>query len=478
MEELAASSVGQTPPYQDLRLHFRALVVYRGVLEDEVGRGMRSLLDFLSQPETAREERFDTAVEEFGRLAASLLARSMDSSPEPAGDLWQDHLLDRILNDTNPFSLAAERGQQQQPGSMLLHQVRAELRVLQGLQSLSLKRLQEDVLGASPGRRAILKDTWPVWERLSPMRQAPLGATHKGGLKELMAKTADWAELVEALADHYAEAGTGIFGRYRAFRWVVRDEVGSLEGIAAPDPIRVEDLVGYQREREVVLRNTRHFVQGLPANNTLLYGDSGTGKSSLVKALLNKFGDRGLRLVEVPKEHLADYPYIIRQLRGRRGCFIIFVDDFSFEEHETEYKALKALLEGSLEARPSNVLVYATSNRRHLVREQFSDRPPPATVDIHPMETVQEKLSLADRFGIRVAFLAPDQEGYLAIVTALAQHLGLTIHREELRSRATQWAQLQHGFSGRTARQFIDDLAGELAEGGQAGSRFMEGERG
>jgi len=232
--------------------------------------------------------------------------------------------------------------------------------------------------------------------------------------------------------------------------------------VAHPDPVSLDELVGYEGEREPVVRNTERFVSGLSANNVLLYGDRGTGKSSTVKALLNAFASRGLRLVEVPKEALGDFPRLISLLRGRRERFLLFVDDLSFEEHETEYKGLKAVLEGSLEARPENVLLYATSNRRHLVRQRFSDRDS-APDDIHPGDTVEEKLSLSDRFGLRVRFLAPDQPRYLAIVAALAARRGITLPEQELHERALRWAARHGGRSARTTRQFVDYLSGELA---------------
>ena len=282
-------------------------------------------------------------------------------------------------------------------------------------------------------------------------------------------------DVVRDLAAYFAANGVGIFGRYRAFRWVHRgDGDGYLEGVPTPDPVRLSDLVGYDLERRPVLDNTRQFVSGMPANNVLLYGDRGTGKSSTVKALLSEFHTAGLRLIEVSKEHLGAYSKIIAPLAGRRERFILFVDDLSFEEHETQYKALKAALEGSLEPRPDNVVLYATSNRRHLVRERFSDRRGPATDgddDVHIDETVQEKLSLADRFGVHVPFLLPDQDRYLDIAETLAARYGIRLPAEEVRRRARLWSQWHNGQSCRTARQFVDSLRGEIALASEDGDR-------
>jgi hypothetical protein len=220
-----------------------------------------------------------------------------------------------------------------------------------------------------------------------------------------------------------------------------------------------QELLGFLNQ---VVHNTEKFLRGLPAVNILLYGARGTGKSSTVKALLHAYGSRGLRLIELPKKYLGDYQEILKILATRPQKFIIFIDDLSFEEDEVEYKELKGLLEGSLQVRPANVLVYATSNRRHLVKEFFADRAPNAGGEVRLQDTVQEKLSLAERFGLTVIFPSPDQEQYLAIVGELARKAGLQIAPAELRRRALQWALYQNGTSGRTARQFVDYLRGEL----------------
>jgi predicted AAA+ superfamily ATPase len=258
------------------------------------------------------------------------------------------------------------------------------------------------------------------------------------------------------LADHYARHGAGRFGRYRAFRW----RASALQAVLESDPVRLTELVAYEREREPLLRNTERFLAGLPAQHALLYGLPGTGKSSTVKALLNEYADRGLRLVEVAKEDLGALPRVLEILRGRRPHFVLFVDDLSFEEHEVEYKSLKALLEGSVEEPPENVRVYATSNRRNLVRERFSERDD----DVHARDTVEERLSLAARFGLRLTFPAPDQQRYLEIVAGLARQRGIKIAEGELIERAILWDRWHAGRSGRTARQFVNELEAELAD--------------
>jgi len=224
--------------------------------------------------------------------------------------------------------------------------------------------------------------------------------------------------------------------------------------------VRFSDLVGYDEQKAAVVANTERLLAGLPALNVLLYGDRGTGKSSLVKALVNEFGDRGLRLIELGRSDLRDYPEILAAVRNRPQKFILMIDDLSFEEAETEYKSLKSLLEGTLEARPRNLVVYATSNRRHLVREFFGDRPAPGD-EVHPADTQQEKLSLVDRFGLRVRFLAPDRDGYLKIVRSLAAGRQLALDGRDLDAEALRWALSNGGWSGRTARQFVDSITGQ-----------------
>jgi hypothetical protein len=271
---------------------------------------------------------------------------------------------------------------------------------------------------------------------------------------------------VQLLACHYGRHGAGPFGRHAAFQW----REGSLGAVVRPDRVRLAGLIAYERERGPLVRNTERFLAGLPAHHALLYGLPGTGKSSTVKAILNEYAGKGLRLVEIKKEDLADLPGVLEVLRGRGPRFIIFVDDLSFEEHEVEYKTLKALLEGSVEEPPENVRLYATSNRRNLIRESFSDRDDASTGDdVHARDTMQEKLSLAARFGLRLTFSSPDQARYLEIVAGLAGERGLTIPAEDLRERALLWDRWHAGRSGRTARQFVDELEASLREAARSG---------
>ena len=428
------------------------LALFGGVLDDEIGAAFRTLVAALATGDSRRAIRGA-----WSRLFV-LLADEAERYPEPlVGDAWQNHLLDRLLADENPFTRKAQRAPLDQIGSALVGQAYVELVALQWLHSVDAHRLQAAVLRRAAG------ETWLAWDGLRPLGTGP--ALHDSiarTFKRRLAEAPDWGLLLASLAEHYARAGTGVFARYRAFRWTRADGPGRLEGIAHPDTPRLDELIGYEAERDLLLRNTEHFLAGYPANNVLLYGDRGTGKSSTIKALLAAYGDQGLRLVEIAKAHLPDLPQLLSVLRERQERFVLFVDDLSFHETETEYKELKAVLEGSLEARPANVLLYATSNRRHLVQERFDDRAGAINGELHAVDTVQEKLSLSDRFGITLSFVAPDQDRYLAIVQALAAARELPITADDLRRRALTWATRHKGRSGRTARQFVDYLTGEL----------------
>jgi len=252
-----------------------------------------------------------------------------------------------------------------------------------------------------------------------------------------------------------------------AFRWRHRDSGGWLQSVAHPHGIDPDDLQGIDQQRRTLETNTRQFLAGLPANNALLWGSRGTGKSSLIKALLHRYHGDGLRLIEVEKQHLTDLAEIVDQLWDRPEKFILFCDDLSFEADEDGYKALKAVLDGSISAPADNVLVYATSNRRHLLPEYQRENLDARHIgdEIHQGEAVEEKISLSERFGLWLSFYPFDQDTYLRIVNHWLQQLGTELNPEQVRAEALRWA-LAHGSrSGRSAWQFARDLAGRSALG-------------
>ena len=400
----------------------RGLIVLSGLLEASPVRELIPLLQAVS----------DQDVMAAGPAYAALLRGLLD----PPGSVL-DRVADALLFDENLLARPSVP-------AAALEAARADLRALQAL-TREAERLPRAVA------------------TLTGVEVPPLPGAVGGEWSERLAGATDWAELAPTLVERYRSAGAGPLARHRALRWTGR----GLEPVLHPDIPAPASLVGYEDERGLLHRTTAQFVAGHPGNSVLLYGDRGTGKSSSVKSLLHPESAQGpgwdaLRLIEVPKGRLADFPSIVPRLRGRPQRFILFVDDLSFEDGETQYKDMKAMLEGGLEARPENVVVYATSNRRHLIRERFTDRAAPDSDDVHARDTVEEKLSFSDRFGITITFPSPDQAAYLSIVEGLAAQRGLELQPAALRARAIEWAAWHNGRSGRTARQFVDYLEGEV----------------
>lgn len=428
MSEVAAE-------YYDLVLSsLKKVSIFRPVLQDSIVGMVVRLME-------ERRHGFSDS-EEVGSELFAELANIGESAKEPlVGNAWQNHMLNLIIESDNAFSLKAEQRDVSVMGDALVSQVEYDLSVLKKLFDIDM-----DVLLAS----------FPSIDGFNP-----LACNASGGelmeIKQVMLITKDWQECIRPLAEFYGRHGAGEFGRYRAFRWVRTGDGARLRGVASPDSICLSDLFEYGWQRAAVKRNTEKLLAGLSSNNLLLYGDRGTGKSSTVKAMLNEFPESRLRLLEVSKENLSDLPEILSLLRERPEKFILFLDDLSFEEHETEYKALKAVLEGGLEGRPVNVVLYATSNRRNLIKERFQDAL--ADEEVHPGDTVQEQLSLSDRFGLKLPFLVPDMGEYLNIVGQLAARVGIEV-TEDIKKQAMNW---QHARSGRSARQFVDYITGERA---------------
>lgn len=400
----------------------RSLLVYRDVFEDAIAGAFLTVLENLDRPEIAIRAYADWF---------SALAKLRQG--------WKDYLLNRILLSENAFT---QQAHESFIPDELIHAVRRDARILQEVYQLGCAQFAE-LLDLVPWRDHLIqvdsRSRYQEFERIQKRLEV----------------SEDWAgEFIELLS-FYRKFGTGRFAEYSAFRW----QNGKLNAIATPDPVRIDALVGYESQRDQLLRNTEFLLAGLPALHILLYGSRGSGKSSLVKSLLGKY--ENLRLIEVAKSELRDLPAIVERLRNLPQKFVIFVDDLSFEEDDDAYKALKVVLEGNLTARPQNVVVYATSNRRHLIREFFDDRPRPRDADeIHNWDTVQEKLSFSDRFGLTLTFEPADQPTYLKIVHHLAEQAGISV--DDLEFRALQWATRHNGRSGRTARQFVDFLKSEL----------------
>ena len=273
----------------------------------------------------------------------------------------------------------------------------------------------------------------------------------------------DENDIFKIVTDFYKAYGVGMFGLNKAFR-IVHPTNGDMQFVPInnTEDVRLDDLIGYEIQKQKIVENTEAFVAGRKANNALLFGDSGTGKSTTIKAIINEYYDQGLRMIEIYKHQFQDLSQVISQIKNRNYRFIIYMDDLSFEEFETEYKYLKAVIEGGPEIKPDNVLIYATSNRRHLIRETWTDRTDLENNNgMHKSDTMQEKLSLVNRFGVTINYSKPSQKEYFQIVVGLAEKNGIHMTEEELCAEANKWELSHGGISGRTAQQFINYLAGK-----------------
>lgn len=398
---------------RDLSLRLGSLVVLRGVLQDE------TVIRFAAMLKAALAYSGDAAplADAVADFEASLL---------PRGEVWSRVLLDIVLGDDN---LCIRRSQSREgAGEVAEANLARDLSVLQAAGSLTLA----DLLALLEGGDALQYQMPLPWKVEPKLVYA----------KEYAARRRD-----------VSRTGYGIFARYHVFTL----EEGVLTPVRCPDPQRLSELPGYEREREKIVENTEALLSGLPSANVLLYGDAGTGKSSTVKALANEYHDRGLRLVEIKKHQLYQMPALMDELADNPLKFILFIDDLSFSSNDDNFAALKAILEGSVGGRSRNVAVYATSNRRHLVKETMSDRT--AGDDIHAADTRQELMSLSARFGLTVTFQRPDKALYESIVMDLAQRCGVQLPSDQLMMRAEAFALRAGGRSPRVAKQFVELLA-------------------
>jgi len=419
------------------------LILFRNLLKDPLVDKVRKIIMIQAADMHTDDTSWETL---FFQVCGELIEIAEREGVQ--GNLWQNYLLRLITGDENPFSRNCARAGLKGNSNSLVQAAVFDIEILRDFFHLDLDSLGENKWPRISG----ILNNFVLPEALSYPRNP-----YQDDYFRMLAlfqtnSSADY--LVQELAEYYHTAGYGISGRFISFRW---DHEQGLIGIKYPDPIVLEDLIGYERQKELVIKNTEAFIQGKKANNILLYGDRGTGKSSTIKALINRYYLQGLRLVEVAKNQIPEFLEVVRSIREQPQRFIIFIDDLSFEGSETEYKHLKYLMEGGMEVVPENVLVYATSNRRHLVQETWVDREQ-LSGEIHAADAVAEKLSLADRFGMTITFTSPAQEEYLQIVEGLADRKDVKIPRGELRERALQWASWYNGRSGRTASQFVNSI--------------------
>ena len=372
-------------------------------------------------------------------------------------NLWQDYLTFLLLTNENSFSLACERTKLPKHAS-IHHFALADFDIFLKLFHFDFSPL-EKALEIDCFQTLTHYQATPKPERSYNREVSALVRT----LSDSLSRTTSSQEFSRLVTSAYTNNGVGLFGLNRAFR-IRSTPDGEVRFLPVHniDAVRLSDLVGYERQKAELCANTEAFLAGRSCNNALLYGDAGTGKSSSVKALINEYYDRGLRMIEIYKHQFRDLSAVIALVKNRNYRFIVFIDDLSFEENEVEYKFLKAVIEGGVETRPENILLYATSNRRNLIRETWKDRGDTELQnEVHRSDTLEEKLSLSARFGTRINFNIPNRTQFAEIVCTLAKRQGLDIPEEELLAEANKWELRHGGVSGRTAQQFINYMAGK-----------------
>ena len=394
-----------------------------------------SLILFRQKPDSLLRRLM--ATEESVRVAAQgeLVALAVENGWQ--GDLWRCCIAWELVSSENPFSLAWER----HPGGQ------------DTLEALALAdmKLFFELLNAPPEGGA-----WPLLRDFRHESRRTADCASFLAFSGELAAAGSPEGLLDRLTAFYQTQGVGLLGMGQVFRARRTGNGAELVPVEDRPPVRLADLVGYRQQKDLLIRNTEAFLRGKGSNNVLLYGDAGTGKSTSIQALVNEYADQGLRLIELYKEQYDLIPDILRQVKGRNYRFLLFLDDLSFEENETSYKYLKAVMEGGAEAPPENVRICATSNRRHLIKETLSDR---TGDDIHEADTRQELMSLSARFGLTVTFQRPEKARFEVILTELAKQHGIEMPHDELLTKAEAFAIRAGGRSPRVAKQFIEQCA-------------------
>lgn len=373
-------------------------------------------------------------------------------------NLWQSYLTFVLIMDENPFSLTCEKIGASE-GASANHFAKNDFEAFYELFHYDFSKLEQqlgiDCFSVLSNYHAISKPELMYNKNVSEKVHT---------LSRRLADAKNVEEFFNGITRFYKDYGVGMFGLNKAFR--IHCPEGStqveFQAINNMDQVVLDDLIGYEIQKKKLVDNTQAFVEGRKANNVLLFGDSGTGKSTSIKAIVNEFYDQGLRMIEIYKHQFASLSNVIAQIKNRNYRFIIYMDDLSFEEFEIEYKFLKAVIEGGVETKPENILIYATSNRRHLIKENWSDRNDVTVQNgMHQSDTMEEKLSLVHRFGVTINYSKPSQKEYFDIVIQLARRLGVTMSDDEIRAEANKWELSHGGISGRTAQQFANYLAGQ-----------------
>lgn len=423
------------------------LIIY-GNHEDTILMKMSDIFKKFDRDEETPDKLISDIYEQIKRILEVATDYGFDKN------LWHNYLTFYLITNENPFSLTCEKVGAND-GSVNEF-AKNDFKVFMNLFNYDFRPI-EDALGINcfsliSDYKAIVKKELMYNKNVSEKVQAL-------SLKLETAK--DENEFFNYVTDFYKAYGVGMFGLNKAFRVIGGDNGVTFTPINNMDKVMLDDLIGYEIQKKKLVENTEAFVQGRKANNALLFGDSGTGKSTSIKAIVNQYYDQGLRMIEIYKHQFKDLSNVIASIKNRNYKFIIYMDDLSFEEFEIEYKFLKAVIEGGVETKPDNILIYATSNRRHLIKETWNDRNDlESNNGLHRSDTIEEKLSLVNRFGCQISYSKPSQKEFFDIVIGLARKNNVKMTDEELMAEANKWELSHGGISGRTAQQFINYYLG------------------
>lgn len=423
------------------------LIIY-GNHEDTILMKMSDIFKKFDRDEETPDKLISDIYEQIKRILEVATDYGFDKN------LWHNYLTFYLITNENPFSLTCEKVGAND-GSVNEF-AKNDFKVFMNLFNYDFRPI-EAALGINcfsliSDYKAIVKKELMYNKNVSEKVQAL-------SLKLETAK--DENEFFNYVTDFYKAYGVGMFGLNKAFRVIGGDNGVTFTPINNMDKVMLDDLIGYEIQKKKLVENTEAFVQGRKANNALLFGDSGTGKSTSIKAIVNEYYDQGLRMIEIYKHQFKDLSNVIASIKNRNYKFIIYMDDLSFEEFEIEYKFLKAVIEGGVETKPENILIYATSNRRHLIKETWNDRDDMESSNgLHRSDTMEEKLSLVNRFGCQICYSKPTQQEYFQIVIELARRSGVTMSDDELKLEANKWELSHGGISGRTAQQFVNYCLG------------------
>ena len=423
------------------------LIIY-GNHEDTILMKMSDIFKKFDRDEETPDKLISDIYEQIKRILEVATDYGFDKN------LWHTYLTFYLITNENPFSLTCEKVGAND-GSVNEF-AKNDFKVFMNLFNYDFRPI-EAALGINcfsliSDYKAIVKKELMYNKNVSEKVQAL-------SLKLETAK--DENEFFNYVTDFYKAYGVGMFGLNKAFRVIGGDNGVTFTPINNMDKVMLDDLIGYEIQKKKLVENTEAFVQGRKANNALLFGDSGTGKSTSIKAIVNEYYDQGLRMIEIYKHQFKDLSNVIASIKNRNYKFIIYMDDLSFEEFEIEYKFLKAVIEGGVETKPDNILIYATSNRRHLIKETWNDRNDMESNNgLHRSDTIEEKLSLVNRFGCQISYSKPSQKEFFDIVIGLARKNNVKMTDEELMAEANKWELSHGGISGRTAQQFINYCLG------------------